>query len=140
MKDRKLQPSTNRRKHNHSHYLIITNQFRRINKTFHYVGRPNLLNIVAFALKTAYVFESAKYICFISNSAPSASIRAIPYLVSTIETQIMVLLWRNQFRCHLTGSRQTLLHQNTEQGIRSLHLCPSQRLRGRNSAVVLPKK
>ena len=139
MQDRRLQPGTNRRKHNHSHYLIITNQFRRIKKTFHYVGKQNFSNIVAFVLKTAYFFKPVKSICFIFNSAPLPSIRAIPYLVSTIETQIMVLLWRNQFRCHLTNSKQALLHQNTKQNMYSLYPCPSQRSTGRSNAVVLLK-
>ncbi len=139
MQDRRLQPGTNRRKHNHSHYLIITNQFRRINKTFHYVGKQNFSNIVAFVLKTAYFVKPVKYICFIFSSAPLPNIRTIPYLISTIETQITVLLWRNQFRCHLTSSKQTLLHQNTKQGIHPLCLCSSQRPRGRNNAVVLLK-
>lgn len=133
MQNRRLQPGTNRRKHNHSHSLIIINQFRRINKTFYYIGRHNFSNIVAFVLKKAHFFKPAKGICFIFNSTPKSVcfIRAIPNLISIIETQVSVLLWRNQFRCHLTSSRQALLHRNTKQRIDLLYLCPTDRLKQR---------
>ena len=116
MQSGRLQPGTNRRKHSHSHYLIIKNQFRRINKTFHYIGKQSISNIVAFALKMAYCFKPAKNTCSIFNSAPLPGLRAVPGLISAIETQLPIMLWRNQFKYHLTSSRRALLHKNTRQG------------------------
>ncbi len=125
MQGGRLLPGTNRRKHSHSHYLIIKNQFRRINKTFHYIGKQSISNIVAFALKMAYCFKPAKYTCSIFNSAPLPGLRAIPGLISAIETQLSIMLWRNQFRYHLTSSRRALLHKNTRQGDAICALCLS---------------
>ena len=115
--NRQLKPGYNRRKHNHSHSIIITNQLRRIDKAFRYVGRNKLLSIIALALGVGYNLKAKeqKNTIFSSNQLPS--FRTIPNLVSTIETQEALLLWRNQFRYSVDSCRQALLHRNLNQNI-----------------------
>jgi hypothetical protein len=54
VQNRQLRPGYNRRKHNHSHSMIIENQLGRVSKTFGYMGRNKLLSIIAFALNMAH--------------------------------------------------------------------------------------
>lgn len=112
VQDRRLKPAYNRRKHNTSHYMVIQNQFARLNKAFVYLGKNKLASMVGLALKTAY---STIYPAFgwvktkkrnYFNNKLSIRAKAIPNLVSVIEDQTTLLLWRNQFYSSLTKSRQ----------------------------------
>lgn len=115
--NRQLKPGYNRRKHNHSHSIIITNQLRRIDKAFRYVGRNKLLSIIALALGVGYKLKAEEQTNTIFSNNQLPSFRTIPNLVSTIETQEALLLWRNQFRYSVDSCRQALLHRNLNQNI-----------------------
>ena len=112
VQDRRLKPIYNRRKHNISHYMVVQNQFSRLDKVFFYLGKSKLTSIIGLVLKTAYYViprcfswtKAKKHNCF--NNKLSARARAIPNLVSIIEGQVTLLLWRNQFSTSLTKSRQ----------------------------------
>ena len=109
VQDRRLKPAYNRRKHSISHYMVVQNQLARLDKTFVYLGKNKLASIVGLILKSAYCKTPArakikKYNYF--NNKLSIRRKAIPDLVSVIESQEMLLLWRNQFSSSLTKSRQ----------------------------------
>lgn len=112
VQDRRLKPVYNRRKHNISHYMVVQNQLTRLDKAFFYLGKNKLASIIGLVLKTAYSvipcsfswIKAKKQNCF--NNRLSIRARAIPNLVSIIEGQVTLLLWRNQFNNSLTKSRQ----------------------------------
>lgn len=107
--DRRLKPAYNRRKHNITHYMVVQNQFARLDKAFVYLGKNKLGNIMGVVLKTAYsTVPPAGWIKTRKHNYFNISIRAktIPNLVSIIEGQVYLLLWRNQFNGSLTKSRQ----------------------------------
>jgi hypothetical protein len=111
VQDRRLKPTYNRRKHNITHYMVVQNQFAKLDKTFVYLGKNILDNIMGVVLKTAYStvplkvrIKTKKHSYF--NNKLSIRAKAIPNLVSIIEGQIYLLLWRNQFNGSLTKSRQ----------------------------------
>lgn len=110
VQDRRLKPAYNRRKHSISHYMVVQNQLARLDKTFVYLGKNKLASIIGLILKSAYCKATPakakikKYNC-LSNKR-SIRGKAIPNLVSAIEGQKTLLLWRNQFSSSLTKSRQ----------------------------------
>lgn len=139
VQDRRLKPAYNRRKHNISHYMVIQNQFARLDKTFVYLGKNKLANMIGLVLKTTYpmIFPAFNWVGKQSlqtfktegfepltlkrvsgkrgkdkngmnyfNSRPLIRGKTIPTLVSIIEGQVTLLLWRNQFNGSLTKSRQ----------------------------------
>jgi hypothetical protein len=136
VRDRRLKPAYNRRKHNVSHYMVIQNQLARLDKTFVYLGKNKLANMTSLVLKTTYPGNSPafhwaktkKHKYF--NNKPPIRGKAIPKLVSIIEGQVTLLLWRNQFNGSLTKSRQDH-RQNVLQNLRVV--C-------KNNAVVLLKE
>lgn len=109
----RLYPSYNRRKHNHSHYLLITNQLGKLSKTFYYLSKNKLKNFITLALRKA-----------LGNKADNSTVmpyyrlsrhmgvRSMPNLISILENQMGTLIWRNQFKHSLAYSRQTILHGN----------------------------
>lgn len=112
VQDRRLKPTYNRRKHNTSHYMVVQNQLTRLSKTFVYLGKNKLASMVALVLKTAYstIFpafswaKAKKHNYF--NNKLLMRVKAIPNLVSVMESQITLLLWRNQFSSSFTKNRQ----------------------------------
>jgi hypothetical protein len=60
IQDHRLLPSYNRRKHNHSHYMVIENQLRNTSKTFQYISRTRLRYIIAASLKNAHTHYRLK--------------------------------------------------------------------------------
>jgi hypothetical protein len=123
VQDRRLKPAYNRRKHDISHYMVIQNQLARLDKTFVYLGKNKLANIIGLVLKSTYptISPAFNWIKAKKHKNPNskASIRgkAIPKLVSTIEGQVTLLLWRNQFNGSLTKSRQDH-RQNVSQNLK----------------------
>ena len=136
VQDRRLKPAYNRRKHNISHYMVIQNQLARLNKTFVYLGKNKLTNMIGLILKSTYPMISPtfnwvrtkKHNCF--NNKLATRGKAIPKLVSTIEGQVTLLLWRNQFSGSLTKSRQDH-RQNVLQNLRVV---------SKNNTVILLKE
>nr|YP_010021564.1 ribosomal protein S4 [Ulva rigida]QOL10405.1 ribosomal protein S4 [Ulva rigida] len=113
IENNRLYPLYNRRKHSHSHHILITNQLGKLSKTFHYLSRNKLKNFITLALTKAlgYKGKSTNTIpyCFISRHI---SARSTPDLIAILETQICTLIWRNQFKHCLGNSRQAVLHAN----------------------------
>lgn len=170
IQDHKLLPSYNRRKHNHSHYMVIENQLRNTSKAFQYIDRTKLRYIIASSLKKAhtnYKLEldavdlsqlktgHAYYHAFVprrldndkTNEALGQTIplaptfcpqqkektihepkelgepdrlilrfcfRSIPALVSLIEAELDMLVWRNLFNDSLMQSRKVLRHEKNQ--------------------------
>jgi hypothetical protein len=111
VQDRRLKPAYNRRKHNITHYMVVQNQLARLDKAFVYLGKNKLVNIIGVIFKTVYSIvpwagwiKTKKHNYF--NNKLSIRAKAIPNLVSIIEGQVTLLLWRNQFNSSLTKSRQ----------------------------------
>nr|YP_010003073.1 ribosomal protein S4 [Ulva sp. TM637]AZP40097.1 ribosomal protein S4 [Ulva sp. TM637] len=109
----RLYPLYNRRKHNHSHHILITNQLGKLSKTFHYLSKNKLKNFITLALRKAlgYKAENSTSIPYYQLSR-HISARSTPNLISILENQMGTLIWRNQFKHYLAHSRQTLLHGN----------------------------
>jgi hypothetical protein len=91
--------------------MVVQNQFARLDKAFVYLGKNKLGNIMGVVLKTAYStvlpagwIKTKKHNYF--NNKLSIRAKTIPHLVSIIEGQVYLLLWRNQFNGSLTKSRQ----------------------------------
>ena len=109
----RLYPSYNRRKHNHSHHILITNQLGKLSKTFHYLSKNKLKNFITLALRKALGYKAEK-----SAIEPNyqlsrhISTRPTPNLISILENEMGTLIWRNQFKHCLAYSRQTILHGN----------------------------
>lgn len=104
--DRRLKPGYNRRKHNISYCMVVQNQFARLDKTFVYFGKNKLASILSLALKTAYSAVPSTFSKARRKNTLLIRTKAIPKLVSILEGQVAHLLWRNQFNCLLTKSRQ----------------------------------
>nr|YP_010437064.1 ribosomal protein S4 [Ulva meridionalis]UTA96538.1 ribosomal protein S4 [Ulva meridionalis]UTA96596.1 ribosomal protein S4 [Ulva meridionalis]UTA96648.1 ribosomal protein S4 [Ulva meridionalis]UTA96700.1 ribosomal protein S4 [Ulva meridionalis]UTA96763.1 ribosomal protein S4 [Ulva meridionalis] len=109
----RLYPSYNRRKHNHSHHILITNQLGKLSKTFHYLSKNKLKNFITLALRKAlgYKAENSTIRPYYLLSR-HVSTRSTPNLISILENQMGTLIWRNQFKHCLAYSRQALLHGN----------------------------
>lgn len=132
IQNNRLYPSYNRRKHNHSHYILITTQLGKLSKTLHYLSKNKLKNFITLALKKALgnKEQNTTKIAYRPVGFNSFGIRtrAIPNLISILETQTGTLLWRNQFKHCLAYSRQTLLHGNVQMLLKN------------NTALILTKK
>nr|YP_010003151.1 ribosomal protein S4 [Ulva torta]AZP40256.1 ribosomal protein S4 [Ulva torta] len=111
IENNRLYPSYNRRKHNHSHHILITNQLGKLSKTLHYLSKNKLKNFITLALRKALGHRS-KNSTLIYQLSGYISTRSTPNLISILENQMGALIWRNQFRHSLAYSRQTLLHGN----------------------------
>nr|UCS09838.1 ribosomal protein S4 [Percursaria percursa] len=129
IQNNRLYPSYNRRKHNHSHHILITNQLSKLSKTFDHLSKNKLKNFITLALKKALGKEllPSSLASFVKPHTVTVTkgdqvlklmfgirTRAIPNLISILETQTEPLLWRNQFKHCLAYSRQTLLHGNVQ--------------------------
>lgn len=114
IQNHKLIPSYNRRKHNHSYHIIVTNQLCKLSKNFNHLKKKKLNSYITFALKQSFNNKSNDYTLRFYNQKPSSlNTRPIPSLVSLLEVQTTALLWRNQFKNSLAHSRQAKLHNNT---------------------------
>nr|ULC80563.1 ribosomal protein S4 [Ulva rigida] len=109
----RLYPSYNRRKHSHSHHILITNQLGKLSKAFHYLSKNKLKNFITLALRKTlgYKAENTTTVPYYQLSR-RVSTRSTPNLISILENQLDALIWRNQFKYCLAHSRQTLLHGN----------------------------
>lgn len=104
--DRRLKPGYNRRKHSISYSMVVKNQFARLDKAFVYFGKNKLASIISLVLKAAYPAIPEAFSKAHRKNKNLIRTKAIPTLVSIIEGQVAQLLWRNQFSCLLTKSRQ----------------------------------
>nr|YP_010216421.1 ribosomal protein S4 [Ulva intestinalis]UBR43442.1 ribosomal protein S4 [Ulva intestinalis] len=115
IQNNRLHPSYNRRKHSHSHHILITNQLGKLSKTFHYLSANKLKNFITLALRKAFGYKEENTTttpyCAISRFFKS---RSTPDLIAILETQICALIWRNQFKHCLANSRQAVLHGNVQ--------------------------
>nr|YP_009183745.1 ribosomal protein S4 [Ulva prolifera]YP_009239276.1 ribosomal protein S4 [Ulva linza]ALN38275.1 ribosomal protein S4 [Ulva prolifera]AML80562.1 ribosomal protein S4-like protein [Ulva prolifera]AML80599.1 ribosomal protein S4 [Ulva linza]QZJ45968.1 ribosomal protein S4 [Ulva prolifera] len=125
----RLCPSYNRRKHNHSHHILITNQLGKLGKTFHYLSKNKLKNFITLALRKAlgYKAENSTIISYYRLNR-HVSTRSTPNLIAILENQTGTLIWRNQFKHCLAYSRQTLLHGNFQMLLKN------------NTALIIKKK
>lgn len=84
LRNHRLEPNYNRRKHSISHYMVIHNQYRKLGKTFGYLSMHLIDFFIASALKNSYDFR-------FNNLA----YRTVPVLVSLIESESSHILYRN---------------------------------------------
>lgn len=110
--ERRLRPPGDRRRHSHSHLLIVTNQLRRADRALCYVGRKKFSSIVASSLRGAHAPLGRAEALAHLFSGEAANARAVPGFASAMEARIPSLLWRNQFAAHFASSRQALLHRS----------------------------
>nr|ARO34870.1 ribosomal protein S4 [Ulva compressa] len=57
IQNNRLHPSYNRRKHSHSHHILITNQLGKLSKTFHYLSTNKVKNFITLALRKAFGYK-----------------------------------------------------------------------------------
>nr|YP_009424222.1 ribosomal protein S4 [Ulva flexuosa]AQS79887.1 ribosomal protein S4 [Ulva flexuosa]ATP01445.1 ribosomal protein S4 [Ulva flexuosa] len=125
----RLYPSYNRRKHNHSHHILITNQLGKLSKAFQYLSKNKLKNFITLALRKALGYRSKNSTSILYYQlSRHLSTRSTPNLISILENQMGTLIWRNQFRHSLAHSRQTLLHGNFHMLLKN------------NTALIIKKK
>lgn len=109
----RLYPSYNRRKHNHSHHILISNQLSKLSKTFNYLSKNKLKNFITLALRKAFGYKAdSSTLRPYYQLSRYMSIRSMPNLISILENQMDTLIWRNQLKYCLAYSRQTVLHGN----------------------------
>ena len=97
-----LYPPFNRRKHNHSYAMVVNNHHVKLSKSFHYLSKKKMAFYIGFALKTAQRM--------VSSDKKTTRKRAMPYLVSVMESDTALLLLRCQDQFFLKKSRQSIIH------------------------------
>lgn len=116
----RLLPVYNRRKHNASHYMQLTNTQSKLSKTFGYMNKNFMDFLVAITLKAIYSFAVSTYTKSFTDSNNNTNNpingsfpctrRAVPYLVCIIETSGMPLLRRNLLCGSFRASHALLRH------------------------------
>jgi hypothetical protein len=112
-----LMPAFDRRKHSHSHAMLLENPVRNLSKTFNYVKKQTLRFWVAEALmgSTGAVNNSFKQ----KNSFKQNSFKQknsfwkyfpTAHLVNNVESQYKVLLWRHAFTVSLNHAALSVRH------------------------------
>lgn len=101
----RLEPAYNRRKHSISHYILLNNQYSKLSKSFGYMSKNKIDFFIGAALKKTY--KNFGLNCIKSN-------RAIPHLVTLIETDSSPILYRNMFSNSLAQSKHVLRHRLTQ--------------------------
>lgn len=108
-----LYPGYNRRKHNHSHYMIIYYQLKRLSRAFSYFSKNKIDFFIAAALKETYPSQENVGRNLSKKSLPHRIVqskRAIYNCVDLVETDSTTLLTRNQYYYSLPQAKQSLTH------------------------------
>jgi len=101
----RLEPAYNRRKHSLSHYILLNNQYSKLSKSFGYLSKNKIDFFIGAALKKTYKNFDPNFI---------KSNRAIPHLVTLIETDSSPILYRNMFSNSLAQAKHVLRHRLTQ--------------------------
>lgn len=148
VRNAQLDPTYNRRKHNHGHYNLITNQIKRLSKTFGYVNGNKINAWIGLAL-TAFkqnpmTFSNAKKQCFAIAKTGQQHVklcaRTVPSLVTLIESESPITLWKNSYYASLNATKQALRHKRCDAQYKLLtnsnlhHVSPKKGHTGWNSA------
>lgn len=106
----RLMPALNRRKHSHSHHMILENQVKNFSKTFSYVKKKTLSFWAAEALSESYgpgvrsplalllpPLEEGRKTGNTNKPMRLKNRFSVAHLTSTAETQQKSLFWRHGF-------------------------------------------
>lgn len=104
-----FEPSYNRRKHSHSHRLIINHQLQNLSKTFGYLSQNKIKFCIAQSLKLCYGIKKQRLLD--TNKALINSKTTLVFMTDLIETHSHILLTRNQYSGSLRSAQQKLNHQ-----------------------------
>jgi hypothetical protein len=99
-----LYPGFNRRKFNHSYSMVVNNHHIKLSKAFSGLSKNRLSFYIGFALKAAHQY------LIVPRHKKTTRKRAMPYLVSNIESDTALLLLRCQDQYSLRTSRVSINH------------------------------
>ena len=101
-----LYPAFNRRKHNHTHKLVVYNQLAKLSKSLSYLSVNKIRFYIGFALNEAgYTTRKGEV-----NNTSTLRRRTVFSLVGVVETDTALLLTRWQRYLSLAQSRQSINH------------------------------